>query len=60
VSREILGRGKGDEAVTILRRVNKVPGYSQPWAIVRDPLLAVPLTGNAAFEALKREVDPPG
>ena len=29
------------------------------WAMVRDPLLAVPLAGNPAFEALKREVDPP-
>ena len=33
---------------------------SQPgWAMVRDPLLAVPLAGNSAFEVLKREVDPP-
>jgi len=27
--------------------------------MVRDPLLAVPLAGNPAFEALKQEVDPP-
>ena len=27
--------------------------------MVRDPVLAVPLAGNTAFEALKREVDPP-
>jgi hypothetical protein len=29
------------------------------WAVVRDPLLAVPLAGNSGFAALKREVDPP-
>ena len=51
--------GQGDEAVHLLRRANAVPNFLPAWAMVRDPLLAVPLAGNPAFEALKREVDPP-
>ena len=51
--------GQGDEAVQLLRRANAVPNFLPAWAMVRDPLLAVPLAGNPAFEALKREVDPP-
>ena len=51
--------GHGDEAVQLLRRANAVPNFVPAWAMVRDPLLAVPLAGNPAFEALKREVDPP-
>ena len=51
--------GQGDEAVQLLRRANAVPNYVPAWAMVRDPLLAVPLAGNSAFEALKREFDPP-
>ena len=51
--------GHGDEAVQLLRRANAVPNVLPGWAMVRDPLLAVPLAGNSAFEALKREVDPP-
>jgi tetratricopeptide (TPR) repeat protein len=51
--------GQGDEAVQLLRRANAEPNFVPAWATVRDPLLAVPLAGNPAFEALKREVDPP-
>ena len=51
--------GEGRAAVPILRRVIEVPSAYVGWALVRDPLLAVPLAGNPAFEALKREVDPP-
>jgi hypothetical protein len=51
--------GEANEAVQILRRVISVPNFFLGWAVVRDPLLAVPLAGNPAFEALKREVDPP-
>jgi hypothetical protein len=40
-------------------RVIEVPSAYLGWAMVRDPLLAVPLARNPAFEALKREVDPP-
>ena len=51
--------GESDEAVQLLRRVINLPNDFFGWAMVRDPLLAVPLAGNPAFEALKREVDPP-
>ena len=51
--------GEGTAAVPILRRAIEVPSAYVGWALVRDPLLAVPLAGNPAFEALKREVDPP-
>ena len=51
--------GQGDEAVQLLRRANAVPNNVPAWAMVRDPLLAVPLTGDPAFEALKSEFDPP-
>ena len=50
--------GQGNEAVELLRQANAVPNFLPAWAIVRDPVLAVPLNGNPAFEALKREVDP--
>ena len=42
-----------------MRRVIEVPSAYVGWALVRDPLLNVPLAGNPAFEVLKREVDPP-
>ena len=51
--------GESDESVQLLRRVINLPNDFFGWAMVRDPLLAVPLAGNPAFEALKREVDPP-
>ena len=51
--------GESDQAVQLLRRVINLPNDFFGWAMVRDPLLAVPLAGNPAFEALKREVDPP-
>ena len=51
--------GESDESVQLLRRVINLPNDFFGWAMVRDPLLAVPLAGNSAFEALKREVDPP-
>jgi TolB-like protein len=51
--------GESDETVQLLRRVINLPNDFFGWAMVRDPLLAVPLAGNPAFEALKREVDPP-
>jgi hypothetical protein len=51
--------GESDQAVQLLRQVINLPTDSHGWALVRDPLLAVPLAGNPAFEALKREVDPP-
>ena len=51
--------GESDEAVALVRRVINLPNDFFGWAMVRDPLLAVPLAGNPAFEALKREVDPP-
>ena len=51
--------GDGRAAVPILRRVIEVPSAYVGWSLVRDPLLAVPLAGNPAFETLKREVDPP-
>ena len=51
--------GEGTAAVPILRRVIEVPSAYVGWALVRDPLLAVPLAKNSAFEALKGEVDPP-
>ncbi len=51
--------GESDEAVALVRRVIDVPIDFPAWGMVRDPLLAVPLAGNPAFEALKREVDPP-
>jgi TolB-like protein len=51
--------GETDEAVALMRRVINVPYDSPGWAMVRDPLLAVPLARHPAFEALKREVDPP-
>ena len=51
--------GESDESVKLLRQVINLPTDFFGWAMVRDPLLAVPLAGNPAFEALKREVDPP-
>jgi hypothetical protein len=51
--------GESDESVQLLRQVINLPSDLHGWALVRDPLLAVPLAGNPAFEALKREVDPP-
>jgi tetratricopeptide (TPR) repeat protein len=51
--------GESDEAVALVRRVIDLPIDFPGWAMVRDPLLAVPLAGNPAFEALRREVDPP-
>jgi hypothetical protein len=51
--------GESDEAVSLVRQVIDLPYDSPGWAIVRDPLLAVPLAGNPAFEALRREVDLP-
>jgi len=51
--------GESDEAVALVRRVINLPIDFPAWATVRDPLLAVPLAGNPAFEALRREVDPP-
>ena len=51
--------GESDESVALARRVNNLPIDFPGWAMVRDPLLAVPLAGNPAFESLKREVDPP-
>jgi len=51
--------GESDEAVALVRRVINLPSDLYGWTLVRDPLLAVPLAGNPAFEALKREVDPP-
>jgi hypothetical protein len=36
-----------------------LPSDLYGWTLVRDPLLTVPLAGNPAFEALKREIDPP-
>jgi len=36
-----------------------LPSDVYGWTLVRDPLLAVPLARNPAFEALRREVDPP-
>ena len=36
-----------------------LPSDVYGWTLVRDPLLTVPLAGNPAFEALKREIDPP-
>ena len=51
--------GEGDQAVQLLRQVINLPNDLYGWALVRDPLLAVPLAGNSAFEVLKREVDPP-
>jgi hypothetical protein len=50
---------EGEESVQIVRRVIDSGTSFLGWAMVRDPLLAVPLAGNPAFEALKREVDPP-
>jgi TolB-like protein len=50
--------GESDEAVALVRRVINLPFDFPGWAMVRDPLLAVPLAGNPAFEALKREVAP--
>jgi TolB-like protein/cytochrome c-type biogenesis protein CcmH/NrfG len=50
--------GEGRAAVQILRHVIDVPSGYVGWALVRDPLLAVPLAGNPAFEGFKREVDP--
>ena len=50
--------GQGNEAVKLLRQANAVPNILPAWAMVRDPLLTVPLNGNPAFEALKREFDP--
>jgi hypothetical protein len=52
--------GQGNEAVKLLRPANSVPNNVPAWAMIRDPVLAVPLTGNPAFEALKREYDPSG
>jgi tetratricopeptide (TPR) repeat protein len=51
--------GEGDQSVQLLRQVINLPNDFFGWALVRDPLLAVPLAGNSAFEALKREVNPP-
>ena len=51
--------GESDEAVALVRRVINLPIDFPGWAMVRDPLLAVPLAGNPAFEALRREVDLP-
>ncbi|HTG76316.1 MAG TPA: hypothetical protein VL546_04035 [Steroidobacteraceae bacterium] len=51
--------GEGDQAVQLLRRASGLPGTSPGWTMVRDPLLAVPLARNAAFEVLRREVDSP-
>ena len=50
--------GQGNEAVKLLRQANAVPNILPAWAMVRDPILAIPLNGSPAFEALKREVDP--
>jgi len=50
--------GQGNEAVKLLHQANAVPNLLPAWAMVRDPILAIPLKGNPAFEALKREVDP--
>ena len=50
--------GQGNEAVELLRKANAVPNFLPAWAMVRDPVLAVPLNGNPTFEALKREFDP--
>jgi TolB-like protein len=49
--------GEGNAAVQLMRRAKDVPNFLPAWAMVRDPLLAVPLTGNPGFEALKREVE---
>ena len=49
--------GQGSEAVAIMRRLIQVPSPYLGWALVRDPLLAVPLSGNPEFIAFKREVD---
>ncbi len=49
--------GQGGEAVVIMRRLIEIPSENAGWALVRDPLLAVPLTGNPEFAALKREID---
>ena len=51
--------GRKRRSGALLRRVINLPIDFSGWAMVRDPLLAVPLAGNPAFEALKREVDPP-
>ncbi len=51
--------GQGSEAVAIMRRLIEVPSPYLGWALVRDPLLAVPLSGNPEFIAFKREVDRP-
>jgi len=51
--------GQGNEAVKLLRQANAVPNNVAAWAMIRDPVFAVPLTGNPAFEALKREFDTP-
>ena len=51
--------GESDESVQLLRRVINLPNDFFGWAMVRDPLLAVPLVGNRLSRALKREVDPP-
>jgi len=50
--------GQGNKAVELLRQANAVPNSLPAWAMVRDPILAVPLKGTPAFEELKREFDP--
>jgi TolB-like protein len=49
--------GQGSEAVALMRRLIEVPSPYLGWALVRDPLFAVPLAGNPEFIAFKREVD---
>jgi hypothetical protein len=49
--------GQGSEAVALMRRLIEVPSPYLGWALVRDPLFAVPLSGNPEFIAFKREVD---
>jgi|SRR5688572_29985606 len=50
--------GQGNEAVKLLRQANAAPNFLPSWAMVRDPIFAVPLNGSPAFGALKREFDP--
>ena len=58
-ARVLAWAGQGSEAVAIMRRLIEVPSPYLGWALIRDPLLAVPLSGDPEFIAFKREVERP-
>jgi TolB-like protein/DNA-binding winged helix-turn-helix (wHTH) protein len=56
-ARVLAWAGRGDEAVDILEQLSTQYPMAGPADITRDPFYAIPLAGNARYQALERKLE---